>query len=53
MKVYALDHIQLAIPPNSEDLARAFYSDRLHQLDLLAIAKLVDRGYTNYECRLL
>jgi catechol 2,3-dioxygenase-like lactoylglutathione lyase family enzyme len=25
MKVYAIDHIQLAIPPNQEDRARAFY----------------------------
>lgn len=25
MKVYAIDHVQLAIPPNSEDLARIFY----------------------------
>ncbi len=29
MKVYAVDHIQLAIPPNSEDLARVFYGEIL------------------------
>jgi catechol 2,3-dioxygenase-like lactoylglutathione lyase family enzyme len=27
MRVYAIDHIQLAIPPNSEDLARLFYGE--------------------------
>lgn len=29
MKVYGLDHVQLAIPPNSEDLAREFYGEIL------------------------
>jgi catechol 2,3-dioxygenase-like lactoylglutathione lyase family enzyme len=29
MKVYAVDHVQLAIPPNGEDLARAFYGEIL------------------------
>src|SRR5215470_2253350 len=25
MKVYAIEHVQLAMPPNGEDLARSFY----------------------------
>ena len=29
MKVYAVEHVQLAIPPNSENLARVFYGDIL------------------------
>jgi catechol 2,3-dioxygenase-like lactoylglutathione lyase family enzyme len=27
MKVYAVDHVQLSIPPNSEDVARVFYGE--------------------------
>jgi catechol 2,3-dioxygenase-like lactoylglutathione lyase family enzyme len=29
MKVYAVEHVQLAIPPNGENLARVFYGDIL------------------------
>ncbi|XGV99390.1 MAG: VOC family protein [Leptolyngbya sp. BL-A-14] len=25
MKIYAIDHVQLAIPPHSEEIARVFY----------------------------
>jgi catechol 2,3-dioxygenase-like lactoylglutathione lyase family enzyme len=29
MKVYAVEHVQLAIPPNGENLARVFYGEIL------------------------
>ena len=29
MRVYTIAHVQLAIPPNSEDLARTFYGEIL------------------------
>jgi catechol 2,3-dioxygenase-like lactoylglutathione lyase family enzyme len=44
MKVYAIDHIQLAIPPNSEDLARLFYGEILGLREQPKPKHLVNRG---------
>jgi catechol 2,3-dioxygenase-like lactoylglutathione lyase family enzyme len=44
MKVYAIDHIQLAIPPNSEDLARLFYGEILGLREKPKPEHLVNRG---------
>jgi catechol 2,3-dioxygenase-like lactoylglutathione lyase family enzyme len=49
MKVYALDHIQLAIPPNSEDLARAFYGEILGLKEKPKPEHLVNRGGVWFE----
>ena len=42
--VYALDHVQLAMPPGGEDLARAFYGDVLRLAETPKPANLAKRG---------
>jgi extradiol dioxygenase family protein len=44
MRVYAIDHVQLAIPPNSEDLARIFYGEILGLTEKPKPEHLVQRG---------
>ncbi len=44
MKVYAIDHVQLAIPPNSEDLARVFYGEILGLREKPKPEHLAERG---------
>jgi catechol 2,3-dioxygenase-like lactoylglutathione lyase family enzyme len=49
MKVYAIDHIQLAIPPNSEDLARVFYGEILGLTEQPKPEHLVKNGGVWFE----
>lgn len=49
MKVYAVDHVQLAIPPNSEDLARVFYGEILGLKEKPKPEHLVKRGGVWFE----
>lgn len=44
MRIYALDHVQIAIPPNSEHEARAFYVDVLGLTEVVKPAHLASRG---------
>jgi catechol 2,3-dioxygenase-like lactoylglutathione lyase family enzyme len=44
MKVYAIDHIQIAIPPNREDIARIFYGEILGLRETPKPEHLVKRG---------
>jgi catechol 2,3-dioxygenase-like lactoylglutathione lyase family enzyme len=44
MKVYAIDHVQLAIPQNGEDLARLFYGKILGLREQSKPEHLVNRG---------
>jgi catechol 2,3-dioxygenase-like lactoylglutathione lyase family enzyme len=49
MKVYAIDHVQLSIPPDSEDLARAFYGGVLGLQEKPKPEHLVQRGGVWFE----
>jgi catechol 2,3-dioxygenase-like lactoylglutathione lyase family enzyme len=49
MPIYALDHIQLSIPPQSEELARAFYVDILGFVEVPKPAELSGRGGVWFE----
>jgi catechol 2,3-dioxygenase-like lactoylglutathione lyase family enzyme len=40
----ALDHVQLAMPPGSEDAARRFYRDLLGMIEIPKPPELVKRG---------
>jgi len=44
MTIYALDHVQLAMPPGEEDRARAFYRDVLGLVEVPKPAALAARG---------
>ncbi len=44
MPIYALDHVQLAMPPGEEDRARAFYSGVLGLQEVPKPANLAARG---------
>ena len=44
MTIYALDHVQLAMPPGEEDRARAFYHDVLGLMEVPKPAALAARG---------
>ena len=44
MKILAIDHIQLAIPPGEEDNARAFYRDLLGFNEIPKPPELAKRG---------
>jgi len=44
MTIYALDHVQLAMPPGEEDRARAFYRDVLGLAEVPKPAELAARG---------
>jgi catechol 2,3-dioxygenase-like lactoylglutathione lyase family enzyme len=42
--ITGIDHVQVAIPPGSEDAARAFYRDLLGMTELAKPAALAGRG---------
>jgi catechol 2,3-dioxygenase-like lactoylglutathione lyase family enzyme len=44
MKVYAIDHVQLAMPPGEEERARAFYGGVLGLTEMPKPAHLARRG---------
>ena len=44
MRIIGLDHIQVAIPPDSEETARAFYGVLLGLSEVSKPAELADRG---------
>ncbi len=44
MKIYAIDHVQIAIPPHSEDIARGFYGEILGLREIPKSARLLARG---------
>ncbi len=49
MTIYALDHIQLAMPPGEQDRARMFYRDVLGLQELPKPAELAARGGVWFE----
>jgi catechol 2,3-dioxygenase-like lactoylglutathione lyase family enzyme len=49
MRIYGIDHVQLAIPPNSEDLARVFYGEILGLREQPKPEYLVQRGGVWFE----
>jgi catechol 2,3-dioxygenase-like lactoylglutathione lyase family enzyme len=49
MRIYGIDHVQLAIPPNSEDLARVFYGEILGLREQPKPEHLVQRGGVWFE----
>ena len=49
MNIYAIDHIQLAIPEGAEDKARAFYADLLGFTETPKPANLARRGGVWFE----
>jgi SAM-dependent methyltransferase len=49
MRVYGIDHIQLAIPPDSEDLARMFYGEILGLNEQPKPDRLAQRGGVWFE----
>lgn len=44
MTIYAIDHVQIAMPPGEEDRARAFYSGVLGLREVPKPASLAGRG---------
>ncbi|HRW09955.1 MAG TPA: hypothetical protein P5121_32860 [Caldilineaceae bacterium] len=44
MSIYAIDHIQIAIPPRAEDCARGFYIAMLGFTEVPKPPALADRG---------
>jgi len=48
--IVGLDHVQLAIPPGGEPLARAFYGDALGMPELPKPAELAKRGGAWFQC---
>ena len=48
--VYAIDHVQLAMPANGEAVARRFYGDLLGLQELAKPANLAARGGLWYAC---
>jgi catechol 2,3-dioxygenase-like lactoylglutathione lyase family enzyme len=44
MKVLSIDHVQLAMPPESEDRARGFYRDLLGMMEIPKPEALATRG---------
>ncbi len=49
MKIYAIDHIQIAMPPNEEERARAFYGAVLGLKEVPKPAELAKRGGVWFE----
>ena len=49
MSIYAIDHIQLAMPPGEEDKARAFYVGLLGFIEILKPPQLMGRGGAWFE----
>jgi catechol 2,3-dioxygenase-like lactoylglutathione lyase family enzyme len=49
MKVYAIEHVQLAMPPNGEDSARSFYVGVLGLTEKPKLPHLAKRGGVWFE----
>lgn len=49
MRIYAIDHVQIAMPPNQEDLARTFYSGILELAEIPKPPELAKRGGVWFE----
>jgi catechol 2,3-dioxygenase-like lactoylglutathione lyase family enzyme len=49
MKVYAIEHVQLAMPPNGEEAARSFYAGVLGLAEKLKPLRLAARGGVWFE----
>ncbi len=49
MTIYAIDHVQLAMPPQQEERARAFYGDVLGLMETPKPANLAARGGVWFE----
>ena len=49
MKVYAIEHVQLAMPPNEEELARSFYAGVLGLTEKPKPPHLAARGGVWFE----
>jgi len=49
MKVYAIEHVQLAMPPNGEESARAFYVGVLGLTERPKPPRLAERGGVWFE----
>src|SRR5215213_2649931 len=49
MRIYALDHVQLAMPPGEEEQARAFYGGVLGLAEVPKPANLAGRGGAWFE----
>jgi catechol 2,3-dioxygenase-like lactoylglutathione lyase family enzyme len=49
MKIYAIDHVQLAMPAREEDRARAFYTGVLGLAETPKLAELATRGGVWFE----
>src|SRR5688572_2953300 len=50
MRIVGLDHIQLAIPRNAEEQARAFYADVVGLEELPKPPELAGRGGVWFQC---
>jgi hypothetical protein len=50
MRVYGVDHLQLAMPSGGEPLARKFYGDLLGLAEIPKPANLAVRGGTWFRC---
>jgi catechol 2,3-dioxygenase-like lactoylglutathione lyase family enzyme len=50
MRLLRIDHVQLAMPPGGEDLARGFYRDALGLAEVVKPAHLAARGGCWFEC---
>lgn len=49
MKIYAIEHVQMAMPPNKEEQARAFYGQVLGIPEIPKPAHLALRGGVWFE----
>ena len=49
MAIVGIEHVQLAMPPGEEDVARAFYSDVLGIPEVPKLPKLAKRGGAWFE----
>jgi hypothetical protein len=49
MKLFAIDHVQLAIPPGGEDAARAFYAGLLGLVEVPKPPEMAVRGGAWFE----
>ncbi len=50
MKVVGLDHVQLAMPPGGEDVAKAFYAGLLGLPEVSKPPELAGRGGVWFQC---
>jgi hypothetical protein len=50
MRVVGIDHVQLAIPPEAESIARAFYGGLLELSEIPKPAQIALRGGVWFQC---